>query len=46
MLADVRRHKSPQPLPVVSGFDHRAQLEVEAANVSASLDYARAKLNL
>jgi sugar phosphate isomerase/epimerase len=46
MLADVRRHKSPQPLPVVSGLDHRAQLEIEAANVTASLDYARAKLNL
>jgi sugar phosphate isomerase/epimerase len=46
MLADVRRHKSPEPLPVVSGLDHRAQLEVEAANVTASLDYARAKLNL
>jgi sugar phosphate isomerase/epimerase len=45
-LADVRRHKSPRPLPVVSNLDHRAQLNVEAANVTASLDYAREKLNL
>jgi sugar phosphate isomerase/epimerase len=45
-LADVRRHKSPRPLPVVSNLDHRAQLEVEAANVTASLDYARQTLKL
>jgi sugar phosphate isomerase/epimerase len=45
-LADVRRHKSPQPLPVVSTLGHRAQLEVEAVNVTASLDYAREKLKL
>jgi sugar phosphate isomerase/epimerase len=46
MLADVRRHKNPQPLPVVSTLDHRAQLAVEAVNVRASLDYAREKLKL
>ena len=46
MLADVRRHKSPRPLPVVSRQDHRAQLDVEAANVTASLDYARKTLKL
>jgi sugar phosphate isomerase/epimerase len=46
MLADVRRHKSPRPLPVVSRLDHRAQLDIEAANVTASLDYARETLNL
>ena len=46
MLADVRRHKSPTPLPVVSGLDHRAQLEVEAVNVTASLAYAREKLRV
>jgi sugar phosphate isomerase/epimerase len=45
-LADVRRHRYPQPLPVVSGLEHRAQLDVEAANVTASLDYAREKLKL
>jgi sugar phosphate isomerase/epimerase len=45
-LADVRRHKSPRPLPVVSRQDHRAQLDVEAANVTASLDYARKTLKL
>ncbi|MGE5194394.1 MAG: sugar phosphate isomerase/epimerase family protein [Deltaproteobacteria bacterium] len=46
MLADIRRRKSPRPLPVVSGLGHRAQLEVEAAKVIASLDYAREKLKL
>jgi sugar phosphate isomerase/epimerase len=45
-LVDVRRHKSPQPLPVVSNLDHRSQLDVEAANVTASLDYARQTLKL
>ena len=33
-------------VPVVSGLDHRSQLEIEAANVTASLTYAREKLKL
>src|SRR5262245_7439288 len=45
-LADVRRHRRPEPLPVISKLDHRAQLDVEAANVTASLDYARETLKL
>jgi len=46
MLASVRRRKSPQPLPVVSRLAHQEQLQIEAANVTASLDYARATLRL
>jgi sugar phosphate isomerase/epimerase len=40
-LTRIRRHKSLQPLPIVSPLDHRAQLAAEAANVTASLAYAR-----
>lgn len=43
-LARVRRSKSARPLPVVSQLDHRAQLEIEGANIVASLDFAREKL--
>ena len=45
-LARVRRHKSPEPLPVVSTLEHRAQLEREAANITQSLRYARETLKL
>jgi sugar phosphate isomerase/epimerase len=44
-LARVRRHKHSQPLPVVSTLTHAEQLDVEAANISRSLEYARNKLN-
>jgi len=45
-LSMVRGHKSPTPLPTVSQLGHRAQLDVEAANVTASLTYARDHLKL
>ena len=45
-LARVRRHKPARPLPVVSPLGHRAQLEAEAANVTASLAYSKDALHL
>lgn len=45
-LACVRRHKATHALPIVSTLDHRAQLDAEAANVTASLAYARDQLHL
>jgi sugar phosphate isomerase/epimerase len=45
-LARVRHHKSPVPLPTVTPLDHPRQLEAEAANIVASLDYAREKLKV
>jgi len=45
-LARVRHHKPARPLPVVSTLDHRAQLEAETTNVTASLAYAKDVLNL
>lgn len=45
-LADVRRHKFPQALPVVSTLGHEAQLQAEVANITASLVFAREKLKL
>jgi sugar phosphate isomerase/epimerase len=45
-LARVRHHKSAEPLPVISPLDHRAQLEAEATNVTASLDFARGELHV
>jgi len=45
-LARVRHHSFPRPLPTVSALDHRAQLNAEAANVTASLAYAQGHLKL
>jgi sugar phosphate isomerase/epimerase len=45
-LARIRHHKAANPLPIVSTLDHRAQLDVEAANVTTSMDYARSQLQL
>jgi 3-oxoisoapionate decarboxylase len=39
-LARVRRHKYARPLPEPSKLSHADQLEVEAANISRSLEYA------
>jgi hypothetical protein len=45
-LARVRRHKPAHPLPIVSTLDQRGQLDAEAANVTASLAYAKESLRL
>jgi sugar phosphate isomerase/epimerase len=45
-LARVRRHKPAHALPIVSTLDQRDQLDAEAANVTASLTYAKKSLRL
>lgn len=40
MLALVRRHKPPQPLPTISPLSHAEQLRVEADNIARCLKFA------
>jgi 3-oxoisoapionate decarboxylase len=42
----VQKHKSPQPLPRISGLSPDAQLQAEQENVRASLAYARKTLGM
>lgn len=39
-LARVHTHRSQQPLPQVTGLEHRAQLQAEAENIARSLKFA------
>ena len=45
MLACVRRHKHPQPLPMIAPLSHAEQLRVEADNIARCLKFAREKLD-
>ena len=39
-LGRVRTHRAKQPLPRVTGLEHRAQLQAEAENIARSLKFA------
>lgn len=45
-LAMVKKHKSPTPLPRVTGLDREAQLRMEMDNLTQSVAYARDQLGL
>ncbi|MBC7816181.1 MAG: sugar phosphate isomerase/epimerase, partial [Planctomycetaceae bacterium] len=40
MLARVRRHKHPQPLPTIASLSHAEQLRVEADHIARCLKFA------
>ncbi len=40
MLARVRRHKHPQPLPTISSLSHVEQLRIEANHIARCLNFA------